>query len=503
MTTRRVFRAAIFALSTTALVGCQTTGGGGGGGTPQTSAVRSVQEQQVGDSNHEKLVAQFGGKYNNARVSNYVNELGQRIARVSEQPGERWTFTVLDTPTVNAFAIPGGYVYVTRGLVALADDEAELAGVIGHEIGHVAAGHSSLRQERSGIAGIGLLLGAIGLSVLGADPGVTRGALQLGQMAAGGILADYSRSDELAADNLGIRYLARAGYDPYAQADFLDSLAANSETEARAAGKSYNREQADFLATHPATGPRTRQAIEIAQSQGDIGGSVGADRGRDRFLSVIDGMTWGPSPDQGFVEGTTFSHPKLGFTFTAPAGYRMTNMPQAVVADGSGGTRLVFDGAQDPGGSLTSYISGQWARAIAQQTRTGQLRNLETVRIGGASAARAVLPVAINNKAYDALLVAVRFQGKLYRFMGLAPQGSRELSTLARATETFRGLTRAERNSMQAKRIDIVTVRSGDTVASLARRMNVDTMAEERFRVLNSIGRGDRLRAGQKVKIIR
>ena len=502
MTVLKALRGLVLALTTTALVACQPTGGGGfsPGAQPDTSPVRSASEQRQGDETHQKIVARFGGEYRNARVTSYVEGIGRRIARVSEQPNERWTFTVLDSPVVNAFAIPGGYVYVTRGLLALAENEAQLAGVIGHEIGHVTAGHGGARQERSTVAGLGLLLGAIGLSVLGADPGVTRGALQLGQVAAGGFIASYSRQDELEADWLGIRYLSRAGYDPYAQAEILDNLAASSELDARTAGRDYDPNRVDFLASHPATGPRTRQAIETARAEGAIDGQ--GELGTDRHLSAIDGMVWGQSREQGIVEGTTFSHPVLGFTFTAPRGYRLTNTPAAVLADGEG-TRLVLDGARDPGGSLDGYIAGTWAREIAQQTRTGRLGQVERYTINGLPAAQGVLPVQINNRVYDALLVAIRYDGKLYRFTGLAPQGSGRLTEISRATDTFRSLSRAERNATPERRIDIVTVRSGDTAESLGRRMAVDELGVERFRVLNGLRDREQPRAGERVKIVR
>jgi predicted Zn-dependent protease len=176
----RIFGKLLLGLGALSLVACGPAPERETGVAPQTTPVRSVSEQREGDQNHAKVVAQFGGTYQNDRVSSYVNQIGQRIAAVSEQPNARWTFTVLDSPTINAFAIPGGYVYVTRGLVALAGDEAQLAGVIGHEIGHVVAGHSALRRKRDTTAGLGLLAGAIGLSVLGVDPNVAGGLLEFG-----------------------------------------------------------------------------------------------------------------------------------------------------------------------------------------------------------------------------------------------------------------------------------------------------------------------------------
>lgn len=469
---------------------------------PATITARDPRQQRLGDENHPKLVKRFGGVYADPELTAYVNDLGRRLVQVSEQPNARWTFTVLDNPTVNAFALPGGYVYVTRGLVALANSEAELAGVIGHEIGHVTAGHSASRQNRGAIA-TGALLGAQILgAILGADAQTMQGLGQIGQVAAGGILADYSREDELAADNLGIRYLARSGYDPYAQADFLESMGMAASLDAKLAGRAYNPNSADFLASHPANGPRTRRAIEVAQGSGEAI-PIGANRNRERFLRVVDGITYGDAPAQGFVRGRTFSHPVLRFSYSSPAGFTITNSSAAVTARGPQESRFILDGGRNPSGRLTDYIARDWVREIAKDFRTGRVTGLQPRRINGLEAASARVPVQINNRAYDALLVAIRLEGKLYRLTGLAPRGSGLIPSMEQAATTFRKLSAREAAGLRPQRVDLVTVRPGDTVASLSRRMNVDVAAEDRFRVLNGLEPGDALRRGQRVKIIR
>lgn len=485
-----------------ALVGCEAPDSRRADLAPETSAVRPVSEQRQGDATNQKIVAAYGGVYDNPAIAAYVDRIGRRIAAISEQPNARWTFTVLDSPTINAFAIPGGYVYVTRGLVALAGDEAELAGVLGHEIGHVTAGHNSLRQERGTAAGLGLLAGAIGLAVLGVDSSVAGGLLDVGRTAAGGMLGSYSRGDELDADNLGIRYMARAGYDPYAQADFLEKMGASAELQARIAGGNYDPNRVDFLASHPATAARTRQSIDVARSAGGVQ-TVGANRNREGHLAMIDGMVYGDSAQQGFVDGRTFSHPVLRFTFTVPQGYAITNSAQAVAARGPRDARFILDSQRDPGGTMDAYIARVWAPQIARQTRVGRLNGPRPERISGLDAASAVLPVAINGQAWGALLVAVRHNGQVYRMMGLAPAGSGLLSGLGDAAWTFRPLSAAEAAQLREKRIDVVTVRAGDTAEGLARQMRVDAYPVERFRVLNGLRPGAPLRAGERVKVVR
>jgi predicted Zn-dependent protease len=480
----------------------QAVGPAAAGARPETVAERGEAEQRLGDTNHAEIVEKFGGVYDDPELAAYVSELGHRLAAVSEQPREKWTFTVLDSPTVNAFALPGGYVYVTRGLVALANSEAELAGVIGHEVGHVTAGHSVSRQTRGAVA-TGLLLGAQILgAIAGVDPGLLQAGSAVGQIAAGGILADYSRADELAADNLGVRYLARAGYDPYAQADFLESMSASAALDARMAGQAYNPNATHFLATHPATGQRTRQAIEVAKNSGEPI-PVGAQRHRDRLLAVVEGIAWGDSAEQGFVRGRSFSHPLLGFSYSSPAGFTIANSAAAVTAIGPDNARFILDGAPNPAGSLDAYVARDWIPQIAREFPIGRPDRVIPRRINGLEAASTVLPIEIGGRRFDALLVAIRHDGRLYRLAGLAPQGSGLLDEMERAAETFRPLSPAEAATLRQTRIELVTVRPGDTVASLAQGMNVGEFREERFRVLNALGPNETIQPGQQVKIVR
>ena len=499
MTARMLVKGMALAVALS-LAGCNAAGPGASS-EPQTSAARSASMQAAGDEAHPQILAQYGGPYQNTAFTGYVEGLGRQLVAVSEQPDQKWTFTVLDSPVVNAFALPGGYVYITRGLAALANSEAELAGVIGHEIGHVTAGHSSLRQSRGQIASVGVLLGTVAAAAAGLDPSLVRAGAELGQVAAAGALANYSRGDEIDADFLGIRYIARAGYDPYAQADFLESMGASSALDARLAGQSHNPNRTDFFASHPASGPRTRQAIQSAEAAGqDI--PLGADRHRDRFLAAVDGLTYGDSSAQGFVRGNRFVHPDLRFAFAAPEGFRIVNSTKAVVARGPGGAQFILDGARHDG-TLTGYVRDVWAPGIARSVRTGQVQDLREVRINGLPAARAVLPMELEGRIFDGLLVIVNKDGALYRMTGLAPRDSGLLPAMETAAASFRRLSASEARRERPQRIDVVTVARGDTVASLAERMAFDVAREERFRVLNGLGPSETVKPGQKVKLVR
>ena len=246
--------------------------------------------------------------------------------------------------------------------------------------------------------------------------------------------------------------------------------------------------------------PAIRQAIQVAQSQGAVT-TIGANRNRDRFFSAIDGMVYGDSAEQGFVDGRTFSHPKLRFTFTAPARFNITNTTSAVIATGPSNSRFIMDGDQNRGGRLSDYIAGVWAPNIARSVRVGRLQGLRDDRINGLEAASALLPVQLNNRAYDALLVAYRIDNKLYRTTGLTPRGSGLLPALQDAAWSFRRLSSGEISRLREKRIDIVPARG--SAESMARQMNFQDYQIERFRVLNGLRPGEPLRPGEAVKLVR
>lgn len=494
----KTLRALVTGVSIAALTACAPPGGPSAG-APQTVAQRSASDQRTGDQAHPQILAQFGGEVKDAALKSYVRGIGMKLAAQSEQPNAKWTFTVLDSPVVNAFALPGGYIYVTRGLIALANDEAELAGVIGHEIGHVTAEHSSQRQERAGIAQLGVL----GATILGAVAGLSGQALQsvsqLGNTLGQGYVASYSRSQEFEADNLGIRYIAQTGYDPQAGSDFLANLQAETTLQSRIAGGSYNPNRVDFFASHPATAQRVGEAAQIARQYG----VQNAPRNEQRFLAAIDGMTYGDSEEQGFVRGQSFVHPKLRFRFTVPNNFKIQNSAAAVSAAGPDGSGIIFDGDKDPGGALDAYIARVWAPSIAKNARTGQLSGLRRMTIDGLPAAFGALPVQTSNGVSVLRMTVIRKGNSLYRFMGVQPQGQNRLGQIMdSAPASFRSLSNAEARQEKAYRVQVYTVRRGDTVAKLAAKMPFDSFQQDRFRVLNGLGPREEPKAGDKVKLV-
>lgn len=454
-------------------------------GKTQLATLSSVEDDaRIGAEAHPKIVAAYGGVYDDPRVGQYVAHVTQRIVHGTSQPAQPYRVTVLDSPVVNAFALPGGYVYVTRGLLTLVNDEAELAGVLGHEIGHVIARHGAQRQTA-----------AFGASVIGAVLGAVVGNSAVSQavgLGGQGFIASYSRDQEYQADMLGVRYLAAAGYDPYAQADFLAAMGENSRIEALISGQG-GEQQSDWLASHPATPERVAAArheaaaAHIAHGQGE--------RNRAALLNVVNGLIYGDSPAQGFVRGQSFIHTVARFRFDAPAGYRIVNGRDTVLVTGPNKVIAKFDTATKSANvAIGTYLTNVWAANVAMSP-------VSLFKVHGLAAASATTRIG----DYDARLVAIAApSGKVYRFMMGAPRGTypRYAGGLDALVQSFRLISAREAASVKPLRVHIVTVRSGDSLASLGARMDFPTYRVERFRALNGLAVNAVLRPGEKVKLI-
>jgi predicted Zn-dependent protease len=449
---------------------------------------------QLGRSEHPRVVAASGGIYNRPAVSSYVARVGQKVAtRIKGETGaETFTFTTLDSPAVNAFALPGGYVYVTRGLLALVNDEAELAGVLGHEITHVTQAHTAERYNRSQVAGIGAML--IGLATGSED--LMKAAGYGSQL----FLLNYSRDQEFQSDRRGIGLIDRAGYDPYAMGDFLGAMGAQSALSAKIAGRDYDPGRVDYFSTHPNTEQRVSQAWSLARERGAVRGEKL--RGRDTYLSQIDGILYGDSPDQGFVRGRKFSHPVMKFEFEAPEGFTLQNTSGALTGNRADGVSFQFDAAPDykSGGLLVDYLRQTWAPKL--QITIGPVRQMSPYGIAMASAEASV---QTGKGPVDVRLVALAHSPtRVYRFLIIMPAGKgRSLSPeIDQMLASYRRLSSAKAAALKPLWLRVVRVKSGDTVAGLADKMAFDDYREERFRALNNMKAGDTLRAGRKVKIV-
>ncbi|MDT0575206.1 M48 family metalloprotease [Croceicoccus sp. F390] len=452
----------------------------------------TAQERQQGAQAHPQLLAEFGGAYNGP-ATNYVQQVGKNIAVQSGLANAQsaYTVTLLNSPVNNAFAIPGGYIYTTRQLVGLMDNEAELAAVLGHEVGHVAARHSQQRQKA---AQQNSLLGAVGSILSGVLLG--NNALgQLGQQVASTgsqlLTLGYSRSQERQADDLGIAYLSSAGYDPRAMATVLRSLAEQNALDARTSGRSDGAVP-EWASTHPDPASRVNEALQEAQ------GKQGSVLNRDVFLANVDGMMIGDDPQQGVVNGSTFVHPVFKFAFKAPQGFFMVNGTSAVSISGQSGKAQLT--TRPYNGNLSSYVQGAFAQLSGQGTQI-QPGSIQNTTVNGLNAAYGTARVNNGRSNVDVTVFAYAFSGnQAFHFITIAPSG--QTGVFNPMFNSMRRISASEAAAIKPRKLDVVTIRSGDTIRSLAQRMAYDDYQVERFLVLNSLQANSPLRAGDKVKIV-
>lgn len=452
----------------------------------------TAQEKRQGAEVHPKLLEEFGGAYQVPQTS-YVVQVGKGIAVQSGLGNARddFTVTLLNSPVNNAFAVPGGYIYATRQLVALMNDEAELAAVLGHEVAHVAARHS---QQRQSVTQRNSILGALGQAIVGAVGGDSGLVGLLGRgIGTGAQLATlgYSRGQETQSDDLGIQYLVRAGYDPAALSTMLESLAAQNSLDQRLAGNA--RTLPEWASTHPDPASRIQRAANQAAATGATG-----TRNRDAFLTAIDGMMYGDDPAQGVIDGRDFLYPTGRVAFTVPQGYTMQNSARAVTISGQGAQAQFATASYS--GNIDTYVRS----VFSGLTSGGAAPQVEVQRttINGIPAATATVRASSGQTPIDATVVAYAVSGtQAYHFVIVtaAGQGAGALAPMA---QSFRRMTASEASAIRPRYVRVVTVGSGDTVRSLAQRMAYPDNQLERFLVLNRLSANATLRAGERVKIV-
>lgn len=452
----------------------------------------TAKDKAAGAKAHPELLAEFGGLYE-GRQAAYVTTVGRKVASqsgLSNQPTE-FTISLLNSPVNNAFAIPGGYVYVTRQLMGLMNNEAELASVLGHEVGHVAARHSQKRNSRATQAGLGAVLATVLGGVLLGGDGAKLGQ-QLGGAIAQRYVLSYSRAQEYEADDLGVTYLARSGYDPVAASTMLASLAAQTSLDARRSGRSDNA-LPEWASTHPDPASRVARSRQKALATN----ATGKLTNRDGFLQMLDGMMYDDDPKQGVIEGSDFRHPDLKLGFTAPSGFVMSNSPQAVSITGTGGQAQFSGGPYN--GSLDAYIAAVFKSVGGEQAQI-DYGSVQRTTINGIETGYAVARANTQSGPVDVTVYAYVFgPSTAYHIVAINPVGAGSFSSLF---QSVRRLSASEIAAIRPRRIDVVTVRAGDTPRTLAERMAYPDYKLERFRVLNGLSTDDALRPGQKVKII-
>jgi predicted Zn-dependent protease len=442
---------------------------------------KQTESPSAAQREHQRILAAYGGAYQDPRLEGLIAQTVDRLVAASERPDLRYRVTILNSPAVNAFALPSGQLYVTRGMLALANDTSELASVLAHEMAHVFASHAAIREDQARQAAI---VSRVVSDVL-SDPQTGALALAKSKIA----LASFSRAQELEADSIGVGLAARAGYDPHGATRFLTAMGRNAELKPATVAGGDSR-YVDFLSSHPSTPDRVRNAQASARQITAPGSST---RDKGTYLAVTDGLAFGEDPSEGFVRGRRFLHPKLGFTFLAPDGFVLDNTAQAVLGVKEGGSQaLRLDVVRVPAEqSLSEYLTSGWIERV-------DARSVEALTLNGLPAATALA----RGDQWTFRLYAVRFGNDVYRFVFAAKTRSADSDRAFRESVTsFRRMSVSEIQQARPLRLRAVTVRTGDTVESLAARMAADKPLE-RFLVLNGLTAGQGLKPGEQVKIV-
>ena len=458
-------------------------------GGAEDPAVRD-DERAAGAEAHPQLLAEFGGAYD-APEAAYVHALGQRIAAAADLE-DQCTFTLVNSDVVNAFATPGCYIYVTRGMMAVVNSEAELASVLGHEVGHIVAAHSRRQQRRS-------LLRGLGVAAIEAVTGSER-LTRLAGAAAGFFTLRYSRKQEYEADDLGIRFTAAAGFDPHAASDMLAALGRQEEFQARTRGHDAARSIPEWARTHPLAGNRVERASATASATGIANDQ--RPENEARYLAEVDGLLYGDDPAQGFVLGRRFAHPVMRIGFEAPPGFTLTNSPQSIMIEGPDGARGEFAGGRMPPGGLEAHARGVLSQLLGSAGGVqAELGTAEETAINGVPAL--IVPAMVRTREGDVMLTVAAYAGggaAVYHFLLATPASPEARASIEPLIRSFRLLSPQEAASLRPRFLHTVPVPAGGA-AALTRLMATDQPLDHLL-MLNGLASADALRPGNRVKLV-
>jgi predicted Zn-dependent protease len=432
---------------------------------------------------HKRLLAAFGGHYNHVQAQALVDDVIVKLSPATDQPSLHYRVTILNSPSINAFALPNGSIYITRGLLTLANSTSEIGSVISHEMAHITARHAVARAQLERRA---TLVSRVNADLLN-DPEAGQTRQNEGRVA----IASFSRQQELEADQVGVRIMAKAGFDPYAATRFLKSL----ERSSLLRGVSAPKNSIDFLSTHPSTPERIEAALQAARqlSAASNISSEKEQKDHNRYLGAINGMAFGDDPVEGVIDGTHFSHPRLGFSFHAPDGFVLKNTSIAVLGFKDNNQQaLRFETVRIANNtSLTDYLK----KSPVEGAPTSKI---EPLQISGFEAATAIA----NSNEWTYRFAIIRAGERSYRMILAAQNFTPEVDRQFLASvSSFRKLTQVEAQNIRAQKITTLIAQSNDTAASLSARM-VGEQKIERFLVLNGLGNNDELKAGTRYKII-
>ena len=476
--TSRSIGALVVAVACLTLAGCAVNPATG---KRQIMLISEAQEIEIGRQNDEAIVAQFG-LYENEELQRYVSQVGRELAAQSERPDLDWTFRVLDDTLINAFALPGGYVYLTRGILAHFNNEAEMASVLGHEIGHVTARHGANQMSKSQLAQLGLAVGSI------ATPERFGGLVDLAGAGMQLAFLKFSRDDERQADDLGLRYVVRGGFDPRPMGDVFVTLKRVSEAQSQGGLPGW-------LSTHPDPGNREgRIADQIAAMGRDFSGSR---LERAAYQQRIDGIVFGDDPRQGYFIGTAFYHPEMAFRLDFPEGWKTVNARSFVAAQSAeqdAVIRLSLSDEEDADSALQEFLA-------QESIRPGESWNRS---VNGIRAAGSRFSAVQGEGSAPGEIAFFEHRDLVFQIIGLSRGNAWDSRGpgIRNTLESFRTLTDRRYLDVEPRRLGIVRLDRSMTVAEFAGRYGA-TIPEPELAILNGLEPGARLRSGETYKVVR
>ncbi|MCG5055034.1 MAG: M48 family metalloprotease [Myxococcales bacterium] len=451
-------------------------------GRREFSLLSKSQEKEVGAQNDQAVLAEMG-EVNAPALAGYVRDVGQAVLAKSHEPGAAFTFRLMDDPTVNAFALPGGYVYLTRGILAYLNNEAAMAGVLGHEVGHVMARHGADRYTKQVFLGLGVAVGGalsgdLGEQLLGAAGQLT--------------LLKYGRDDERQSDKLGVEYATKAGYDTREMADFFRTLSLLNGGAGRLPA---------WTSSHPDPGERFETVNKLSeQAQAGLATRFNVDR--EKYLRAVDGIVFGKNPREGFEDAGWFKHPDLDFQFVVPPGWLLQNSKSKVVLAPqdrkSTATLTLAEGAS----------AAAAADALAKEDAVQELER-QTLTVNGMPAVRAKSRITVANQPVATMAVTTFIErgGKVYAFVGLAqePDFAAQLPNLVSIADSFAPLADAAAKTVRPMKIKVVTANADATLAEIVKPYPLPALAQTEkvnLGVLNGMSLEDKVQKGTLVKVV-
>lgn len=451
-------------------------------GKREVVLMSEAQEIEMGKQADPEIIRQFG-LYEDSSIQRYINNLGQQMAAISHRPNLQFHFRVINSEVVNAFAVPGGYVYFTRGILAHLNSEAQFAGVLGHEIGHVTARHTVQQQRNQVLAQVGLIAGMI------ISPDLAR----FGDVASQGLgllLLKYGRDAERESDELGVEYSAKIGYDPQYMADFFQTLERQSQ-------QSGSEELPNFLSTHPSPGERYNTVKKLAAEEKTKLNLTNPKVNRNQYLATIEGLVYGEDPKEGFLENGVFYHPPLKFQFNIPSNWAYQNSPQQVqLASRDGKAMMIFTLAQ--GASLdeaASNVLNQFKLTLVNSSRT---------TVNGLNAIAMVADQVQQAGTLRTLSYLIQYEGNIYLIIGISAAADFNAYTnmFTGSMQSFRALTDPSKLNKRPERIRVKTVSQTASAQQVFRSYGIPDRRLEELAILNGVKLTDNITSGTQIKIV-